>query len=41
MENRNNIINNGFGINGVIVQLFSIFKDNTDFCLEERRIEAY
>lgn len=35
IENKNVIISNGF-----IVQLFSIFKDNSNFCLKERRIET-
>jgi hypothetical protein len=30
-DNKNIIINNGFGFNGFIVQIFSIFKDNINF----------
>lgn len=40
IENKNNIINNRLGVNGFIVQLFSIFKNNVDFCLKNTRIET-
>ena len=39
INNINNIAESGFGINGMIVQLFSIFKNNQHFCIEEERQE--
>ena len=39
INNSENIVQNGFGINGAVVQLFSIFKNDKNFCIEERRKE--
>lgn len=38
-NDRSVVINNGFGLNGYIVQLFSIFKDIKYFCIKEKRLE--
>ena len=39
INDNNNIINNGFGMNGFICQLFSIFKNSDIFCIKEHREE--
>ena len=39
INNNNNIINNGFGMNGFICQLFSNFKNSDIFCIKEHREE--
>ena len=39
LENRDNVINNGFGQSGYIVQFFSIFKENDSFYIKEKRNE--
>ena len=39
INNSENIVQSGFGINGAVVQLFSIFKNDKNFCIEERRKE--
>ena len=41
INNINNIVESGFGINGTIVQSFSIFKNNKHFCISEERQEIY
>ena len=37
INNVNNIVESGFGSNDIIVQLFSIFKNEEDFCILEKR----
>ena len=39
INNSDNIAQSGFGNNGAIVQLFSIFKNNEEFCIKEKRQE--
>lgn len=39
INDSNIIINNDFGINGFIIQLFSIFKNIEYFCIKEKRLE--
>lgn len=39
INNNDNVINNGFGMNGFICQLFSIFKNSDIFCIKEHREE--
>jgi len=39
IENKNIVIDNGFGESGFIIQLFGIFKANNNFCLKEQRNE--
>ena len=39
INDKNKIIDTGFGKSGFIVQLFQIFKNNYYFCLKERRSE--
>ena len=35
----NNVIGNGLGSNGYIIQLFKIFKNNDIFCIKEQKQE--
>ena len=39
IDNKNIIVETGFGISGYVVQLLKIFKNNTYFCLKEQRHE--
>ena len=39
IENKNNVIDNGFGDSGYIIQFFGIFKNNINFCIKEQRKE--
>ena len=41
INNINIILESGFGIDGAIIQLFSIFKNNKHFCISEERQEIY
>ena len=39
INDKNTVVETGFGKAGYIIQLFHIFKNNTDFCLKEKRNE--
>ena len=40
INNIDNVVNSGFGLNGAIVQLFAIFKNEENFCIKEKRQEV-
>ena len=40
INNSDNVVNSGFGLNGAIVQLFAIFKNDENFCIKEKRQEV-
>ena len=39
INDKNTVVETGFGKSGYIIQLFKIFKNNTYFCLKEIRNE--
>ena len=40
INNSDNVVDIRFGLNGVIVQLFAIFKNDENFCIKEKRQEV-